>query len=103
MGLFSKKKKSCCEVNVEKANETTDAKIKVLGTGCKKCVELERNTEEALKQLNIDEQIDHVTEVSQIAMYGVMSTPALVIHEKVVSYGKVLTVDELKDILEEEL
>ena len=43
--------------------------------------------------------IDHVTDFAQIAAYGVMSTPALVVDGKVVSYGKVLKKDEAKDLI----
>ena len=47
----------------------------------------------------MDEDIDHVTDFVQIASYGVMTTPALVIDGKVVSLGKVLSVDEVKELL----
>jgi small redox-active disulfide protein 2 len=77
------------------------ASVKVLGSGCTKCNQLEAATAEALKQLNMDTSIEHVTDFAQIAAYGVMSTPALVIDGKVVSYGKVLKVDEVVKILQE--
>ena len=82
-------------------NETSSASIKVLGSGCAKCNQLEKATVEALQQLNMDTTIDHVKDYARIAMYGVMSTPALVVDEKVVSYGKVLTKDEVVKILQE--
>lgn len=47
----------------------------------------------------MDEDIDHVTDFVQIASYGVMTTPALVIDGKVISLGKVLSVDEVKELL----
>lgn len=108
INLFSKKeaKKSCCcgscgteELNAVKIDKD-DKSIKVLGSGCKKCNALEANVEEALKELGMDDIIEHVTDFAQIAAYGVMSTPALVVDGKVVSYGKVLTKDEAKAILE---
>lgn len=74
--------------------------VKVLGSGCAKCNQLEAATKEALQQLGIDTTIDHVTDFSQIAAYGVMTTPALVIDGKVVSYGKVLKTDEVIKILQ---
>lgn len=74
--------------------------VKVLGSGCAKCNQLEAATKEALMKLGIDATIDHVTDFTQIAAYGVMSTPALVIDEKVVSYGKVLKTEEVIQILE---
>ena len=52
-----------------------------------------------MKTLNMNIEIDHVTDFTQIASYGVMSTPALVINGKVVSYGKILKVDEIIGIL----
>lgn len=59
--------------------------VKVLGSGCCKCNNLADNTQAALEQLGLETTIDHVTDFSQIAAYGVMTTPALVINGKVVS------------------
>ena len=101
------KETSCCDLNyssknIEKAEEKKkDKGIKILGSGCSKCAALEKSTKEALAKLNVEENIDHITDFSQIASYGVMSTPALVINGKVVSYGKVLNKDEVKELLEE--
>lgn len=64
--------------------------VKVLGGGCCKCNDLEAVVKEALTELGLDTTIEHVTDFTQIAAYGVMSTPALVVDEKVLSYGKVL-------------
>ena len=83
----------------DEAKKTSRSSIKVLGSGCKKCNELEATTREALTELGIDESIDHVTDFTQLASYGVMSTPALVINDKVVSYGKVLNKEEVIDLL----
>jgi len=74
-------------------------KIKILGTGCPNCKVLERNTKEAVENLKLKAEIEKVTDISKIMKYGVMSTPALVIDEKVVSYGKVLSSDEIKKLL----
>ena len=101
------KETSCCDVNyssenIKKAEEKKKEKgIKILGSGCSKCAALEKSTREALAELNVEEYIDHITDFSQIANYGVISTPALVINGKVVSYGKVLNKDEVKDLLEQ--
>lgn len=110
MGLFSKKKeetKSCCcggNCTPENMAQAEAAKasggIKVLGSGCAKCNALEAATVEALKELNMDTAIDHVTDFAQIAAYGVMTTPALVVDGKVVSYGKVLKKDEAKALIQ---
>lgn len=85
--------------NKEEANNGGSS-IKVLGSGCAKCNQLEANVKVALTQLGIESTIDHVTDFSEIAAYGVMSTPALVVDEKVVSYGKVLKVEEAVKLLE---
>ena len=74
-------------------------KIKVLGSGCKSCITLAENTTEALKELDLEAEIEKITDFTQIAAFGVMSTPALVIDEKVVSYGKVLKSKEIVKIL----
>lgn len=74
--------------------------IKILGGGCAKCNQLEANTKEALETLGMDTTMEHITDFTQIATYGVMSTPALVVDGKVVSYGKVLKSDEIVKILE---
>ncbi len=74
--------------------------IKVLGSGCKNCATLTKNTEEALKEMGIEAQIIKVTDFKDIASYGIMSTPALVIDEEVVSSGKVLKPKAIKEILE---
>lgn len=95
------KETSCCDVNfspenIEKAGEKKKEKgIKILGSGCSKCLALEKSAREALAELNVEENIDHITDFSQIASYGVMSTPALVVK------GKVLNKDEVKELLEE--
>ncbi|MEG0292096.1 MAG: thioredoxin family protein [Anaerovoracaceae bacterium] len=73
--------------------------IKVLGSGCKKCNDLEVATKEALVDMGIDEEIGHVTDFADIAAYGVMTTPALVIDGNVVSYGKVLKKGQVIDLI----
>lgn len=110
MGLFNKKKedtKSCCCGGTCKPEDMAQAEqkkartgVKVLGSGCAKCNALEQATREALVELGMDETIDHVTDFIQIAAYGIMSTPALVVDGKVVSYGKVLTKDEAKSLIQ---
>jgi small redox-active disulfide protein 2 len=69
--------------------------IKILGSGCRKCMTLADNARAALDAAGKEGDIVKVTDVAQIAGYGVMSTPGLVIDEKVVSTGKVLTADEI--------
>lgn len=72
--------------------------IKVLGTGCKKCKALEANVNEAVNELGIQAQIEKVEDIPTIMKYGVMSTPALVVDEKVVSTGKLLSVSDVKGL-----
>lgn len=74
--------------------------IKILGSGCRNCVALKENTEAAIKEVGIEAEIVKVTDFKDIMAYGVMSTPALVVDEKVVSFGKVLKPKEIVRILE---
>lgn len=76
-------------------------RVKVLGSGCAKCKTLAASTEAALVALGLDPTIDHVTDFTQIAAYGVMSTPALVVDGKVVSYGKTLTTKQVIELLKQ--
>ncbi len=70
--------------------------IKILGTGCPKCKKLEETARQAVAELGVEAGIEKVTDLNDIMDYGVMMTPALVIDEKVVSSGKLLTVAEIK-------
>lgn len=111
MGFFSKNKKeqttSCCcggsctpEAMAQAEADKASSGVKVLGSGCAKCNALEQATREALAELGMETAIDHVTDFAQIAAYGVMTTPALVVDGKVVSYGKVLKKDEAKVLIQ---
>lgn len=73
--------------------------IKILWTGCPSCKMLESNVKNALEELWIDLKVERIEDIPSIMSYGVMSTPALVIDEKVVSAWRILTVWELKFIL----
>lgn len=73
--------------------------IKVLGTGCPSCVSTEKVVDEVVKELNIEAKIIKVSEIMDIMMYDVMSTPAIVIDEKVVFKGKVPSKEEVKALL----
>ena len=74
--------------------------IKILGPGCKNCVTLEKNTRRALERLHADAEVVKVTDYADIAAYGIMSTPGLVIDEEVVVSGRVPKPDEIADILQ---
>ena len=77
--------------------------IKILGSGCKNCIALAENTKTALEQMNMEAEIIKVTDFKEIMAYGVMSTPTLVIDEKVVSVGKSLKPKEISKIIEKEM
>ena len=74
-------------------------KIKILGTGCPKCNQLERVVESTAKELALDYVLEKVTDINQIMSFGVMMTPALVVDGNVKVVGKVPPVDEIKKIL----
>lgn len=109
MKLFKKKDLesncSCGNCGLQQSSKAAeyreDFSIKVLGSGCQKCMKLEESVKHALFEMNIEIPVEHVTDYAKIASYGVMSTPALVINEVVVSSGKVLSVAEVKTILQD--
>ena len=74
-------------------------KIQILGTGCPKCKKLAENAEAAAKQLGIEYELVKVTDINEITRFGVMMTPSLAIDEDVKSVGRVLSVDEIKELL----
>lgn len=74
-------------------------KIKVLGTGCTKCKTLEKMTRETIAELGIVAEVEKVEDIVAIMGYSVMTTPALVINEKVVLKGRIPTIPQLKEIL----
>ncbi|MBK7299283.1 MAG: TM0996/MTH895 family glutaredoxin-like protein [Moraxellaceae bacterium] len=73
--------------------------IKVVGTGCRKCKALLAATEEAVKQTGVQAQIEYVTDVIKIAETGLMSTPGLIIDNKIVSSAKVLDAQEVAELI----
>jgi small redox-active disulfide protein 2 len=73
--------------------------IKVLGTGCAKCKTLEKAVNEVVAEMKIDATVIKVEDIMQIMNYGVMSTPALVVNEKVLFSGRVPSAKELKQFL----
>jgi small redox-active disulfide protein 2 len=73
--------------------------IKILGTGCPKCKTLEKMTRDVVEQNNIDATITKVEDIMDIMKYNVLSTPALVVNEKVEIKGRVPSADEIKQVL----
>jgi small redox-active disulfide protein 2 len=77
--------------------------IKILGTGCTNCKNLEKATFNAVAELDLKATISKVEDIQQIMSYGIMRTPALVVDEKVVLYGRVPSVNEIKEILQKNI
>ena len=74
--------------------------VKVLGGGCCKCETLLENTIEAITNLGIDAEVEYITDFAVIGSYGIMSTPAIIVDEKIVSMGKVLKAKEIEKLLQ---
>jgi small redox-active disulfide protein 2 len=73
--------------------------IKILGSGCAKCQQLEANTTAALAELGLDATIEKVTDPAEIASWGVMTTPALVVDDDVLVAGRLPSADDVRDLL----
>ena len=73
--------------------------LKILGGGCAKCNTLETNAIEALNELKIEYQVEHVKDFKEIATYGVMSTPALIIDDEILVEGQVATKQDIINLL----
>ena len=104
-------KSACCTPKADKGVKPTSFKpipkadngttlVEILGTGCSKCITLEKVVNEVIKSLDGEYEVKKVSEIQEIMAYNVVSTPALVINGTVVSTGKLLTADEVKKILE---
>jgi len=77
--------------------------IKILGSGCPRCHEVEKRSKKALAELKIAGDVQKITDISQIAKYEIMSTPGLIINGKAKSSGRIPSVDEIKKWIQEEL
>ena len=76
--------------------------IKVLGTGCPRCDQLAAAAKLAAAQLGIEYELEKVKNISEFPAYGLMLTPGLVVDGRLVTQGKVPSVDEIKALLEKE-
>jgi len=74
-------------------------RLQILGTGCPKCKKLAENAEAAAKALDLDCEIEKVTDINEIMKFGVMITPALAIDGQIKAVGKVPSPDEIKQML----
>ena len=110
-GTYSAQDRTCgCEETVsENKAETVKAcccgckesvcNIKVLGAGCKSCHQLYENVRKAVAQMDLNAEVEYVTDMEKVMNYGVMSMPAIVVNEKVVSMGKVLKPSQVEELL----
>jgi len=76
-------------------------KIQVLGSGCPTCKKLYELTQQAVKELNLNEEVEYITDVSKIVEMGVMSSPVLAIDDKIVMVGFLPEVEKIKSLLKE--
>ena len=116
MSLFGFKKKqkeatSCCSEREAKTgcscegecgnHNAQNARFIVLGSCCKKSIDTFSNVKQAVAELGFSDEVLNIGDAVEIAKYGVMQTPALVINSEVVSYGKLIKVDEVKKLIEQ--
>lgn len=73
--------------------------VRILGSGCVNCRNLEANTRTALAELGMPAEIEKVTDPGEIVAWGVMSTPALVIDDEVVVSGRVPSPAQIEELL----
>ena len=105
---------TCCCGSAPKAEGSTPAEetscccgapvdgiccIKVLGAGCKSCHEQFENAKAAVKAMGLSVEVEYITDMEKVMSYGVMSMPAIVVNEQVVSVGKVLKATEVEKLL----
>ena len=74
-------------------------KIQILGTGCPKCKKLTELSDQAAKELELEYEIEKVTEIPKILEFGVMSTPALAVDGKVLMAGQLPSYEKVKELL----
>lgn len=77
--------------------------IKVLGSGCKNCINLENNVKQAVEEMGIEIEVIKISDFKEILKYEVTAMPALIINEKIVSCGKVLSSETIKLLITENL
>ena len=87
------------KLEVQKERTVIKMNVKVLGGGCSKCETLLANTKEAVANVGVEADVEYITDFAVIGSYGIMSMPALVVDEKVVSMGKVLKSSEIEEFL----
>ena len=85
---------SCCGAPVEGI-----CCVKVLGAGCKSCHEQYENAKAAVQALGLNVEVEYITDMEKVMEYGVMSMPAIVVNDQVVSMGKVLKAADVEKLL----
>ena len=93
-GSAPKAETTCCGAPVEGI-----CCIKVLGAGCKSCHEQYENAKAAAQALGLKVEVEYITDMEKVMEYGVMSMPAIVVNDKVVSMGKVLKAADVEKLL----
>ncbi len=74
--------------------------IKVLGPGCANCHKMEETVKQAVKELGLTAEVVKITEIGDIARYGILSTPGLIVNGKVKHTGKPLpSLDKVKELI----
>ena len=77
--------------------------IKVLGPGCANCFKMEELAKTAVKELGIEAKVEKITDIGQIAMHGILSTPGLIVNGKIKHSGKPLpSLDKVKELIKGE-
>ena len=74
--------------------------IEILGSGCAKCQKLAENAEIAARDLGLEYRIEKVTDIDRIAEYGIMLTPGLAVDGEVKSFGRLLSPEKIRPLLE---
>lgn len=92
-------KKPACACNDACSTGESICCIKVLGSGCKSCHALLESTKEAVTAMKLPIEVEYITDLQKIMEYGVMSMPALVVNEDVVSMGKVVNSGDIEKLL----
>jgi small redox-active disulfide protein 2 len=92
-GVSNPQTEKCC------GGGNTVKSIKVLGAGCKSCHEQFEYAKKAVEELGLSVEVEYITDMEKVMAYGVMSMPAIVVNEKVVSMGKVLKSAEVIKLL----
>ena len=102
-------KSGCCCGSAPKADNSTScccgssakgiSSIKILGAGCKSCHDQYENAKTAVKAMGLSVEVEYITDMEKVMAYGIMSMPAIVVNEQVVSMGKVLKAADVEKLL----